>query len=547
MKKYILTIFLLFLSAPVWAVQTTISQIAAPATLGAYRTAVNSQLANAAANDADLDERVTANKAAALVGDCTVGPCFDGTSDGGNYVKFWAGTGSYWTALQGGAPSANRSWRLPVDAPPSAGSFYLMKMDEYGNMGFVDPASVGGSGTLPTPTVAGQTLIASGEPLVFVPTTQETIILGVTAPLALDPETALLSIDTSGLSGGTGGYVAMTSAPYSDVVCTPGQYGYVGSTEYRCDGTSRWALKSDLTAHVNIAPVMRTLFVTDPGGGNKITCVDAALVPALNCGAGETACSATAPNGSVITGITGVPAPGSSWSAFTGDITGATSTAGTVTMDANKSGSATFSTVAFYGSPGSVESFEGGAFELAAFSETDPGSHITLDSTYAHDGTSGVSFAAGGTAFGTDYIMADLGQLEDSYTLVFWIKTPAASGDYTVRTFYTGSNSTTPTTTSSQTIALAWRGNGSSAQQLYLSPYNGGTSVYTSLMTASTEYRLSLAVTRNGTSVLSIYNTAGTLVATLTTTALDRATRYLYWAAYPVYQIDSIKFNATNP
>lgn len=37
--------------------------------------------------------------AATLVGDCTVGPCLDGTSDGGNYIKLWAGTGVYWTAL----------------------------------------------------------------------------------------------------------------------------------------------------------------------------------------------------------------------------------------------------------------------------------------------------------------------------------------------------------------------------------------------------------------------------------------------------------------
>lgn len=82
-----------------------------------------------------------ADKTAALVGDCTVGPCLDGSTDGGNLIKLWAGTGSYWTALQGGAPAANRSWRLPIAAAPSAGTTKLMNMDEYGQMGFVDPTA----------------------------------------------------------------------------------------------------------------------------------------------------------------------------------------------------------------------------------------------------------------------------------------------------------------------------------------------------------------------------------------------------------------------
>lgn len=75
--------------------------------------------------------------AATLVGDCTVGPCLDGTSDGGNIIKLWAGTGSYWTALQGGAPAANRSWRLPIAAPPVAGATQVVTMDEYGQMAFM--------------------------------------------------------------------------------------------------------------------------------------------------------------------------------------------------------------------------------------------------------------------------------------------------------------------------------------------------------------------------------------------------------------------------
>lgn len=79
-----------------------------------------------------------------LVGDCSEPPCLDGSADGGNMIKLWAGTGSYWTALQGGAPAANRSWRLPILAPPSAGETNVMTMDEYGQMAFLDKPSTSG-------------------------------------------------------------------------------------------------------------------------------------------------------------------------------------------------------------------------------------------------------------------------------------------------------------------------------------------------------------------------------------------------------------------
>lgn len=137
--------FLLCLSTTVQAAQQTISAISDTTTSRQdLRTKVNTELLKAQANDVDLDGRVTANKAAALVGDCTVGPCLDGSSDGGNLIKLWAGTGSYWTALQGGAPSANRSWRLPIAAAPSAGSKQVMVMDEYGQMAFLPLPSTSG-------------------------------------------------------------------------------------------------------------------------------------------------------------------------------------------------------------------------------------------------------------------------------------------------------------------------------------------------------------------------------------------------------------------
>lgn len=99
--------------------------------------------------------------AATLVGDCTVGPCFDGSADGGNYLKFWDGTGSYWTALQGGAPDANRSWRLPIAAAPAAGETLVMTMDQYGQMGFLSAPET--SGYVLSSTDAGVLSWAAGS------------------------------------------------------------------------------------------------------------------------------------------------------------------------------------------------------------------------------------------------------------------------------------------------------------------------------------------------------------------------------------------------
>jgi len=88
--------------------------------------------------------------------------------------------------------------------------------------------------------------------------------------------------------------------------------------------------------------VTRTLSITDPGNGDVITCSDADLSAAINCGNGNTDCSATTSNNAVVSGITGTAASGRHWTAWTGDITGTAYDNGTVTMDANKAGTATF-------------------------------------------------------------------------------------------------------------------------------------------------------------------------------------------------------------
>jgi len=133
MKRILFAVGVLFMASTSYATDITWTDKTTGGTFSAtdaneIKTAVNSK----------------ADKTASLVGDCTVGPCLDGSTDGGNFIKLWAGTGSYWTALQGGAPAANRSWRLPILAPPSAGETNVMTMDENGQMAFLDKPSTTG-------------------------------------------------------------------------------------------------------------------------------------------------------------------------------------------------------------------------------------------------------------------------------------------------------------------------------------------------------------------------------------------------------------------
>lgn len=84
----------------------------------------------------EIADSLNVLRAAVTVGNGTKAPYFDGSQDGGNLLYFY-GSNGFWTALQGGAPTANRSYRLPIAALPSAGTTSLMNIDEYGNMGFV--------------------------------------------------------------------------------------------------------------------------------------------------------------------------------------------------------------------------------------------------------------------------------------------------------------------------------------------------------------------------------------------------------------------------
>lgn len=85
-------------------------------------------------------------------------------------------------------------------------------------------------------------------------TKQSTLVSGTTIK-TINGNSLLGSGDLT-ISGGSGtsGYVSLSAAPYSDVACTTGQYGYYESTAYLCTNgfwTSKWAL----TTHTNATPV----------------------------------------------------------------------------------------------------------------------------------------------------------------------------------------------------------------------------------------------------------------------------------------------------
>lgn len=92
----------------------------------------------------EIADSLNVLRAAVTVGNGTKAPYFDGSQDGGQILYFYGDNGFY-TALQGGAPTANRSYRLPIAALPSAGHKAYLNIDQYGNMGFIDTTLIGGA------------------------------------------------------------------------------------------------------------------------------------------------------------------------------------------------------------------------------------------------------------------------------------------------------------------------------------------------------------------------------------------------------------------
>jgi hypothetical protein len=146
------------------------------------------------------------------------------------------------------------------------------------------------------------------------------------------------------LSAAGGLTSTLPSAPYSDIACT--KDGVYNHTLYKCvdagSGTGYYTEYIASTAYSNPAPVFYTLSVTDPGNNDAIYSNDSDLSAIINCGNGNTACSASIASGSVISGITAIPSSGRAFVAWTGDVTGLTASDGTVTMTSAKSCGATF-------------------------------------------------------------------------------------------------------------------------------------------------------------------------------------------------------------
>ena len=135
--------------------------------------------------------------------------------------------------------------------------------------------------------------------------------------------------------GGSSLYVA-TPPTYSDEACTPGSYAFDANYIYDCVSSGDWN-RVATTNWNSPAPVTYTLTVTDPGNNDVITCSDSDLSAAINCGNGNTVCTATAASGASITGMTATPASGRQFDNWTGDITGTENpTTTALVMDADK-------------------------------------------------------------------------------------------------------------------------------------------------------------------------------------------------------------------
>lgn len=225
------------------------------------------------------------------------------------------------------------------------------------------PSGVYNAGLSSQPTDTGQSLISSGAAvygwLPNVPLTTNPSglivngIINLTGFQPLDPAlTAASALDGSGpnkMNGTDGdGVVGIMNIPGKPTIqATPpttsnaeGFYGDIatGKFYYRADGGT-----FDITAGTYTPdPTLKTLTITPPSNGT-IICDDPALSQSISC---PGVCTASATTGAVIAGITAQADSGYAFGAFTGDITGASYNTGTVTLSADKSGSATFTSTA---------------------------------------------------------------------------------------------------------------------------------------------------------------------------------------------------------
>jgi len=135
------------------------------------------------------------------------------------------------------------------------------------------------------------------------------------------------------------GYVS-TPPTYSDETCTAGQYARAAGYRFDClaDGTG-WD-RTATTTWSNPTPVTWSLTFTQPTNG-----VVTSSTLGLNCGTGQTDCTITGiADNTAVTDLLATADSGYEFTSWGGDVTGAYN-AGSVTFDANKAATCTFSSV----------------------------------------------------------------------------------------------------------------------------------------------------------------------------------------------------------
>lgn len=198
----------------------------------------------------EIADSLNVLRAAVTVGNGTKAPYFDGSQDGGQILYFYGDNGFY-TALQGGAPTANRSYRLPIAALPSAGHKAYLNIDQYGNMGFIDTTLVGGadSSIYATRYFTGQTYaLASALSTLSTRTDSIVDVLADTANLEtvlqvdLDTDTLATKAYARSVGGGGGGVVGITLN--SGTITLNGSEGTADDITFYTNGDGSYSLPS---------------------------------------------------------------------------------------------------------------------------------------------------------------------------------------------------------------------------------------------------------------------------------------------------------------
>jgi hypothetical protein len=159
--------------------------------------------------------------------------------------------------------------------------------------------------------------------------------------------------------------------------------------------------------------------------------------------------------------------------------------------------------------------------DTAVWNETDTASLLDdVDSGQAHSGTN--SMVVLGNATTEAHQRYDTGETRTDISISVWIYAPASSGgDDSPRLVQFGASST-------GTYGM-WAGFRKASGAYYFIARGAGDIVAGSKsITANAWYRLEIDYTQNDTSTVKVYNTAGSLLDTVSITATNNASRYLF-------------------